>query len=201
MSIKSKKLISIAVAATLLGASGASFAAMAPDFGKYQQDQMDYSGFNISGQFGYSTQEVNEVISGQDGIGGRLAVGYDFNRYFGLELGGTRYNDIDFVSRYYNSFAISFDTIQTYAIDLLAKGTLPLAHSNVNLFLKAGVAEVFQHFRGSTDSSTRPKVAIGFGYRATPNIGFNFTLARIFNTRFGSTDLDSFFAGVTYHFI
>ncbi len=239
MSIKST-FSKTAIATALLCASGASFAAMGPDY--YMPSYQDHSGVYISGQIGYGrqvidsdTETVTDPLLGtvtvrgegddEGGVAGRLAIGYDFNENFGIELGGMKFSNADvklsFSRPIMGSTVRARTQLKAFAIDLLAKGVLPLT-SDFYVYAKGGVAYVnleadskatvtLPSGRTATikdddsENKFRPELAVGVGYNITDNVMIDVSVSRIFGKSklFSSDyipDLDTAMVGLTYRF-
>jgi OOP family OmpA-OmpF porin len=113
-----------------------------------------------------------------NGMGGRIFMGYSFNRYAALEAGYAHY-----ASSNYNVPLASCGepAIRENAVDFVGKGTVPF--SQFGVFGKAGVAIIRTTLSGSLASSTvlsscnsngttntvRPEIGIGASYMISPN--------------------------------
>lgn len=74
------------------------------------------------------------------GLSGRAFTGYNFNPYFGLELGYARYAR----SLYRGISNSNYSSVTYYgrSIDLVAKGYLPFGYTGFNVYALAGAARV-----------------------------------------------------------
>lgn len=138
-------------------------------------------GVYATGQLGYANTHMRDKISlldaplSNNGLAGRLAVGYQFNQNFGLELGylQTRSGKAEFPQSD-PPFSVS---LKQNVIDLAGKGILPLAN-NFNVYGKLGVAYVTTKISASSTSENAghtqhkwaPEAAVGVGYDITPNV-------------------------------
>jgi OOP family OmpA-OmpF porin len=153
------------------------------------------AGLYVSGQAGYADTHMksrlpssNAVNLANDGLAGRLAIGYKITPNFALELGYLQLsegksNDVNTNTTSYN---------KQHAIDVAAKGILPLTN-NVNLYGKLGVAYLttnLQQTNGNTTTDLNasegiaqhkwaPEFAVGMGYDITPNVTVDTSLTHI----------------------
>ena len=98
------------------------------------------AGWYVEGNVGWShLSDVNFPNSSfsKDGFAGNANLGYKFNPYFGMELGGTYYatSDIKFAGE-----TIAHNHL--YGFDLAGKGILPFSDTGFELFAKLGVSRV-----------------------------------------------------------
>ncbi len=140
------------------------------------------------------------------GVGIRLFLGGNFNKYFGME-GGFTY----FSSGKYKTTVVT-NNIRTRAgsVDLLGKGMLPIAESGFGIFGKAGLAYVNTSTTGSIggfsisrqrNSTVRPELAIGASYDITQRWVADLSYTTIlYNSTYVKNP--SFTAlGISYHFV
>ncbi|CAM4431346.1 MAG: Outer membrane protein A [Legionellaceae bacterium] len=193
-----RKLLVSAILATL---SSAALAA-APGFyvgGQLGWSKADYSASDLSAP--YSVGDVKN-----SGLGGRISAGYQFNQNWAAELGYTKYKNVDFNNVSNDGQVIGDLKLKHQAIDLVAKGILPL-DNGFNVFAKAGVAYVKQTFDlknpqpslSDDEKKWRPTYGLGAGYDFNQNVSTDISWMRIQN---GSSinNLDLISAGVSYHF-
>lgn len=173
-----KILLVCAVSAALSGV------VMAQDANQSVADLLNHNGIYTNLQLGYGWTGYNSTdlnIRGFDisksGFSGRIDVGYNFNEYFGAEIGYLYLPKIEFKN--INGYGINLSFRQT-VFDLLAKGTLPLVN-NFDAFVKGGLAWVH---RGSveasgygvtisgsgSDNKAVPVLGIGSSYHFTENL-------------------------------
>lgn len=193
------------------------------------------SGLYVSGQIGYADTHLKPRLSNlgpglaNDGLAGRLAIGYKLTPNLALELGYLQLPkaEINFgtplpppqkevnTSLLPSSYNLSN---KQHAIDLVAKGILPITH-NVNIYGKLGAAylttqiqqknthaesPITQDLNSTLGIDSRqwaPEVAIGMGYDITPNVSVDTSLTHIEtlgNHRSGNIDLLA--VGVAYNF-
>jgi len=93
----------------------------------------------IYGELNAGYGKVDESITNShknehDGFGASAFLGYKFNPYLGIEGGYTEYPDENFDNNIKGS--------QNFAVDIALKGILPLGHTGLSLFIKAGGAGV-----------------------------------------------------------
>lgn len=135
-------------------------------------------------------------------FGGRVYLGYNFIRYFSIEAGYTffadnKYHKVGETHTFFDDYQFK---VQTYAIDLVAKGILPLdlwspSMEGWNLFAKLGGAYDHCHWREGVQftgmnqteitgshGSVRPTYAAGIGYDFTPNFGVDLSYTGIWGS-------------------
>ena len=178
-------------------------------------------GLYVSGQAGYADTHMKSRLSSNtgialanDGLAGRIALGYKITPNFGLEVGylqlseGKSNKPKQDITKYNKQ----------NAIDVAAKGILPIT-SNVNIYGKLGVAYLTTELKKdtiengiptSTDLNSvqgiakhkwAPEVAIGMGYDITPNVTVDTSLTHI--QPLGSNrpgNIDFLAVGVGYRF-
>lgn len=129
------------------------------------------SGFVVGLQGGYGN--INGADDGfdvaQSGFAGRGYIGYDFNKYFALESGYTYLPD-----RKYSYIGYDFETYANYAVDLLAKGSIPVT-DQFGVFGKLGTVLMGTKTDNENYYSKTTSISLGLGagveYKITPNIG------------------------------
>lgn len=173
-------------------------------------------GLYVSGQAGYADTHMKSRLSSQtgialanDGLAGRIALGYKVTPNFGLELGYLQLSE--------GKSKSSVDTTlynKQHAIDVTAKGMLPIT-SNVNIYGKIGVAYLTTELkedtapisidRNQTEGIAKhkwaPEVAVGMGYDITPNVTVDTSLTHI--QPMGSNrpgNIDFLAVGIGYNF-
>lgn len=171
------KKVTLAVAALALSASVSAFAA----------NTGTYLGLGL-GASRLNTPNLNPNYSGvsykQDrgGLGERFFAGYNFNQYVGAEMGFANYAQ----SKY--TFSVPGAGVQAKynmkALDLVAKGYLPVSNSGFNVYALGGIALVSSNVKisetgdavSSLDSSNtttrkvRPVVGLGTSYDINSNV-------------------------------
>ena len=155
---------------------------------------------NLPEKSGNNLLGLSSTINNQ-GIGGRIFLGYQFNPYLATELGYTRFNQnsISAVQTYLNNGVTAYSyqgDIKEHAFDLSEKLMLPLQY-NFSPYVKAGAAyissstiiDAFQDFiqdgpgntlpvkaytiyLDKTSQAIRPLLGAGIDYRI-PNTDFN----------------------------
>jgi OmpA-OmpF porin, OOP family len=178
--------------------------------GVYLGGQIGWGSINDSGfNDAYDNQSTNS------GVAGRVFGGYQFNQYTGLELGFTKFSNMN-TSGIYTFSGYNFSTsgtIKTYATDVVAKLNLPLSNG-FNIFGKLGVAYLNEQWSISssnasigsvnasgTEDGFLPTFGLGLGYDVNQNISADVSWMRI--QQVGSVNLDStdtVMVGLSYHF-
>ncbi len=176
-------------------------------------------GLYVSGQAGYADTHMKSRLSSStgialanDGLAGRIALGYKITPNFGLEVGYLQ------LSEGKSNFPQDTQYNKQHAIDVAAKGMLPITQ-NVNIYGKLGVAYLTTELKKdatdkgipiSTDLNQAegiakhkwaPEVAVGMGYDITPNVTVDTSLTHIQpmgNNRPGNIDFLA--VGVSYNF-
>lgn len=223
------KKIAIGVATAALGVSGVALAGALDNGSAYAQpapvDATKGNGFYVRGQVGYGFVDGkgaehatfnNQAIKfgprdkKNDGVTGRVAVGYDFNKYLGLEAGFGMFSSYN---REFTATGVGLPgqkvlgnaetKTSLYAADLLAKATLPI--DNFYAFVEGGAAYVHAHYnalnvpfvnksvhpvitgvsnewKSGSNGSIRPKAGVGVGYKISDNVGVDVSYDRIFAT-------------------
>lgn len=182
-------------------------------------------GDGVKGIFNTSYDAVSNAVGNgkatkkitRGGIAGRAYVGYAFMPYFSLETGYTylpnnKY-ELQIAALQPNGIDSNASLKETnYAIDLFAKGTLPLnmassALDGWNLFAKLGAA--YEHTNAklvsniddkilpnlnSSEGKIRPAYAAGIGYTFSNNVGLDLTYTGIYGSKAQAvkTDLGTF---------
>jgi len=194
----------------------------------------------VSGQLGMGWQHIKDfsqttevegvavknTLTSKDtkGLAGRIAVGYNLNENLALELGGVMFSNAKWDRKVVfpdPAFSITGEQkFSTYAIDLLAKGSVPV-NDEFSVYGKAGVAYVHHKWENTetlvtpnlTETSTkettthsyRPELAIGAAYKVDENLAVDLSFARIFGQgELGdekyTPNLDLLAVGLTYSF-
>jgi opacity protein-like surface antigen len=193
------------------------------------------SGLYVSGQVGYADTQLKSRLSNlgpslaNDGLAGRLAIGYKLTPNLALELGYLQLAnaEINFgaplpppqkevnTGVLPSSYSLSN---KQHAVDLVAKGILPIT-SNVNIYGKLGAAYLTTQIQRKTtydgipitqDLNSRvgidkrqwaPEVAIGMGYDITPNVSVDTSLTHIQTIgNHRAGNIDLLAVGVSYNF-
>ncbi len=158
-------------------------------------------GFYVGGQLGWSKADY-EQADDKTGLGGRLNAGYQFDQNWSAELGYTRYANSKIKNARYDHKSIGDVTLKNNAIDIVAKGTLPL-DNGFNLFAKAGLAYIKVKADAAVafedENKWRPTYGIGAGYDFNQNVTADISWMRVQN---GGVipNLDVVSAGIGYHF-
>jgi OOP family OmpA-OmpF porin len=158
------------------------------------------------GQTNWKTSDFDpfsDFISvSDDGFAGRIYVGYDFNKYLGLQTGYTYLPDTDFTINVSN--ISETETANTYALDLVLKASLPVT-DQFSVFAKGGVSYLKASSDEANESNTGLAYGAGVAYQITPNVGVDASWTRYSGK--GSAgddnylpDADAFLFGVSYKF-
>ncbi len=230
-----KKITMVALISAAALLSSTAFAAY-PDVPEPVAPKKD-SGFYVSGQLGWgwlrASRRYDDLFDDyhrdDNGLAGRLALGYNFNKYFGLELGAARWSDI--VTKYSINPAYVFNTpnynsarSRPYAVDLLGKASLPF-DNGFRVFVKGGAAAIIEQYsdriwlydstgtflvgsgKGSGwDTSFDPEAVVGIGYDFNEHWSAELAYSRVFgydlssHHRTHNSDLDMATVGLTYNF-
>ena len=203
--MKKQKLIAIAsgVAGLFIAASAQ---ATAP--GPYIGLQAGWANLHQPTFFGNSQKG--------DGIAGTVFGGMQFNEFIGLELGYTKFSNMNISSSGHNDLGIPYNNsgnIKSYATDVVAKLTMPL-QNGISLNGKLGGAYLYEQANIRTTPTigtsfnqrkTEDKIMPAFGLGASYDINQNVTgdiswlhIQAIGNTDLASTDFLGM--GLTYHF-
>ncbi|WP_339051461.1 outer membrane beta-barrel protein [Rickettsiella endosymbiont of Xylota segnis] len=195
-----KKVLSTTVlSVSVLAAMTANAAAP----GVYVTGQVGYINSHLGGKTKVSdilapiVNDIDPAIRNKNlsnnGLAGRIAIGYQFNQNFAVEAGYLQVGQSKVKSALHDiadNMQLSEGTLklQQNAIDLVGKGILPLA-SNFNVYGKLGVAYVTTDITGTikapgfptvnVDLNDRanvakhtwaPEAAVGVSYDITPNV-------------------------------
>jgi opacity protein-like surface antigen len=188
------------------------------------------SGPYLGGDLGWGTThqqgfEQIDILKGmdvnttQDGLAGRIFAGFKFNEYLAAEMGYTKFSNQ--TSKFNQNVGLDNlagnEKIQAYAVDLVAKGTLPL-QNGFSLFGKLGAAYLAEDasatvtasdpFFGTVSDSVSqntnkilPTFGLGVSYDINSNLSTEVSWMHI--QKVGTTDLqntDFIGLGLTYNF-
>lgn len=157
------------------------------------------SGLYVSGQTGYADTHMESKLSplktatalANDGLAGRLAIGYKLTNNIALELGYLQLATAKVNQRK----GLELSNKQN-AIDVAAKGMLPITN-NVNLYGKIGAAYLTTRLQAKYDVNGvpvtqdlnaaqgiakhkwAPEAAVGMGYDITKNVTVDTSFTRI----------------------
>ncbi len=179
------------------------------------------AGLYVSGQVGYADTHMKSQLPVQigadlanDGLAGRLAMGYNLNQNFAIEVGYLQLQK----GQVNKKNERKIDTNQQNAIDILGKGSLPITH-NVNLYGKLGVAYLttkleekdnadsipttteFNNQLGIAKHKWAPEVAVGMSYAVTQNVNVDTSFTHIHpigSNRPGNIDFLAVGVGYTF---
>lgn len=178
------------------------------------------AGLYVNGQIGYADTGVKSQVKSHspdfanNGLAGRIAIGYKVTPNFAFELGYLQ------LSEGKSNFPPNLTLYnKQHAIDVDAKGILPIT-SNVNIYGKLGVAYLttdlkentklagfpptstdLNQIQGIAKHQWAPEVAIGMGYDITPNVTVDTSLTHI--QPLGSNragNIDFLAVGIGYNF-
>jgi OOP family OmpA-OmpF porin len=125
------------------------------------------------------------------GLGGRVFAGYNFNRYFGAELGVARYAPSKYDSNSTDGNGAVSLKYNMNAIDLVGKAYLPIGESGFNAYALGGVARVnskqkadvtFDGAKSSYSETTnkfRPIYGLGVSYDVSNSVTTNAEFTQI----------------------
>jgi hypothetical protein len=191
----SKKILLSSFAAAM-AFSGVSFAAT-PGF--YVQGTVGQSDTNPpSAPAGYS-------IDGK-GFAGRLAAGYQFDQYWGAELGWTAFAKTSF--RLPDDLGTVNGKYTQNAFDLMGKASYSF-DNGFGVFGKAGIGYIRRSSSSSisgigseseTSNVTRPTAAVGVRYDFNQNVGVDMSFQRYFKGGDLTQNSDFYGVGLIYSF-
>lgn len=219
---KLKPWMSLSMLGTLLIAS-TSFAALPPSPAPYVGAQVGWGKVHKEGVELSDVQlpplTVTNFSSSTDhrsGWAGRLFAGYLFSQMWGVEIGWSKFTDIDndVMVTYSNGATINKSpTIKTDAIDLVAKG-IYYFYDNFNIYGKLGAAYILQSNNFKTNVAGNsitvdkdinrlyPTFSLGLGYdfycNWTADISWT-RIQKVGNSEASSTDLAT--VGLIYKFV
>jgi OmpA-OmpF porin, OOP family len=200
-------------------------------------------GIYVTGQIGYANthmkdkadlSELKEISVTLDsyhlsnnGLAGRLALGYQFNQNFAIELGYMQLNKDKKNTRFISSdplnpFSLTLSaSLKQNAIDFVGKGILPIS-DKINIYGKLGVAYLTTHLNVNLNASDpdktqtaavdnsyfniakhqwAPEVAIGISYDITPNVAIDTSWTHIQPLgRKRASNIDFAAVGLAYNF-
>lgn len=162
--------------------------------------------FYVSGQVGYAATHMKSQLPtgagiglANDGLAGRVALGYKITPKVAVEIGYLQLPSVKFPSRKNASFSN-----KQHAIDVAAKGMIPLTH-NVDMYGKLGVAYLTTQLNAPKEDIAKrtlaPEVAVGMSYDITPQVTVDTSLTHI--QTLGSRrpgNIDFLAVGVGYNF-
>lgn len=233
--LNKKKLLGLTLTSLFTFAFSNAFAAVNGVYvggqigwGSTHQDSISRSDMNeiLNSAFKNNNFSVNRFSSGGSDTGwaGRLFAGYQFDTNWAGELGWSKFSNMNTNAKASGVngntglpyTAKASGSAKTSAVDLVAKGTLPL-ENHFSLYAKLGAAYLMQNasanasvFTGGSklpgrgsDSTNKfyPTFGLGMGYDITPNSVIDLSWNRIQqvgNNDVSSTDLLS--VGLNYHF-
>lgn len=122
--------------------------------------------------------------SDQDSFGGHAFIGWSFNPYFALELGGSFLPDNEYQVLGNSTTGHKWDAdleLETYDLDLMARLSLPLGDA-WTIYARGGAA--YEHVKltddatggvqyDQTNTGLRPIYGLGIAYHLTKNISFD----------------------------
>lgn len=133
-----------------------------------------------------------------DGFAARGYVGYDFNKYLGLEAGYT------YLPK--TTYDNNGGTIKNYAVDLLGKISYPV-NNTFSVFAKAGAGYLNQKLEGAVGNQTNdavvPAFGVGAAYQVMPNLAIDASWLRFsgnYDSADNVTNVDFASVGLSYKF-
>jgi opacity protein-like surface antigen len=203
-----KKILST----TVLSVSAlAAMTANAAAPGVYVTGQIGYTDTNmasktnvsdLAGNFIDVPKKAKDQNLSNNGLAGRLAVGYQFNQNFAVEAGYLQLGEekLNLGLVHLKQIAQSGEgklKLQQNVIDFAGKGILPIMN-NMNVYGKLGVAYITSNILGTVESAGAPtatynlndtanvaqhkwapEAAIGVSYDITPNVSLDASLTHI----------------------
>ena len=189
-------------------------------------DKTDTTNIDNNTSFHFHPNNGNDTNLSNNGLAGRIALGYQFNPNFALEAGYLRLGQekLDgFVGKdgsdYHQAATLK---LQQNVVDFLAKGIVPIC-DKFNLYGKAGLAYINTAVQGKTKGDETagvpdisfdlnkatnlarhklaPEVALGVSYDITPNVSVDTSwthIQTIGKNRTGNIDFVA--VGLGYNF-
>lgn len=188
---------------TVLGVSALTvMAANAAAPGVYVTGQLGYANTHMGNKtnitdinkntpagFVFEANDAKISNLSNNGLAGRIAIGYQFNQNFAVETGYLRLGSKKIEGSLLQDHRKDTLQLQQNAIDFVGKGILPIA-ANVNVYGKLGVAYLTTDLEGKvtgddsepdlkaelnkaanvTKHKFAPEVALGVSYDITPNV-------------------------------
>ncbi|MGC1853994.1 MAG: outer membrane beta-barrel protein [Candidatus Aquirickettsiella sp.] len=144
---------------------------------------------NTPKDFIFTPNNAKDTNLANNGLAGRLAIGYQFNPNFALEAGYLRLGSKKVEGSLVSESTKDTLQLQQNAIDFVGKGIIPVG-SNINLYGKLGVAYLSTDLEGKVPGDESqpdlkidlnktanlskhtfaPEVALGVSYDITPNV-------------------------------
>jgi OmpA-OmpF porin, OOP family len=223
-----KKLVYSSMTATALFAATLAHATALP--GVYVNAQIGYANTHMSNQTNFAKFgsqafipfNANKKNLSNNGLAGRIALGYQFNQNFAIEAGYLQlsHNEVTGVTELTPEPLLAGKVkLQQHAVDLLAKGIIPI-NSKFNVYGKLGVAYLTTNINGKFmmpegQSSTvdlnnytqidrhtlAPEAAIGISYDLTPQVSLDTSWTHIQPIgHIKPGNIDFFVMGLGYNF-
>jgi hypothetical protein len=195
----SKKILLSSFAAAMTF-SGASFA-VTPGF--YVQGALGQSNTNPNASADWGN--VSSGSSKGTGFAGRLAAGYQFDQFWGAELGWTAFAKTEYSNL--NKIAGNNASYTQNVFDVLGKASYSF-DNGFGVFAKAGVGFVRQSNSAvagivggiSKINATRPTAALGVRYDFNQNVGVDLSWQRYFKGGNLTQNSDFYGVGLIYSF-
>lgn len=175
--------------------------------GVYVTGQIGYANTHMSGETNFAhfgpdafiPADANDKNLSNNGLAGRIALGYQFNQNFAIEAGYLQLNNnaVKGLTNFSNDPDATDPLagklkLRQQAIDLVAKGILPI-NSQFNIYGKLGVAYLSTNISGKFTSADdrqsvdvnlndyaninrhtlAPEAAVGISYDLTPNVSLD----------------------------
>ncbi len=165
--------------------------------GIYVTGQLGYANTHMGSKTNLHTHDLDEGSKtkplSNNGLAGRVALGYQFNQNFAVEVGYLQLNNkkLDVTQHLFNNMEGNASlNLQQHAIDLVGKGIVPLTQ-NINVYGKLGLAYLtsdinlnvkddafdakvnLNNYTHIAKHKWAPEAAIGVSYDITPNVSLD----------------------------
>lgn len=207
MKINKKMQISLAAALLLVCGTAFAYTVKQEPAAVYVGFQPGYANMHYDKKWFFGNDSSGTVGSiNNSGLAGRLYLGYDFNKNFGVETGYILLPKIKFNNIYFSKANFSFNQ---NVFDFFAKLTMPLQY-DIDIYGKAGVAMVVRDdaelsYEGQTaesnsiDRKTVPVIGIGADYGFNDHVFADLSYMRYFEQD-DVKPIDFIGIGVVYRF-
>lgn len=163
----------------------------------HMNDKTKIAAISKAAQLPFKPDAADATNLSNNGLAGRLAIGYQFNQNFAVEMGYLQLNKKKVNGTFSGDKAIPASiSLKQNAIDLVGKAILPVA-SNLNVYGKLGVAYLTTSIDGKSTINENPvkydlngvagiakhkwapEAALGVSYDITPNVSVDTSWTRI----------------------
>jgi OOP family OmpA-OmpF porin len=211
------QLKQLSVALILLGTASSAFAVASGWYLSGQVGQTNIHAKRATIQTsglqsnGATLPPTETVTPSSTGAGERVAVGYNFNQYIGVESGYMHYG----AATYNVQGACNNPQVRQSGFDVLGRGAYPIMDSKFTAVGKAGFTYIRQSGSGSlagttvlsgcnghttTTNSFRPTLGVGVGYDITQNWVADLLVTRVLSG--GGVQMSNFVSvGISYHWV